>query len=301
MSEHVPAGYRMVRLTAENEDGSRVTNLNVPVRIKLARPAIDSAPVYSGDNGATWRLMNRLDSAVLPDGVEDGYYIDADGDLWVLTRHLSMFGALAPQAIPIEMSTGLPALTVGQTTLLSISGGDGDGVLSAISLTPEICSLADDNTVTALAVGECIIEATKTASGRFIAATNTVSVAVSPAPVVEEPVIDQPAIDAPVEKAKPKKKTSKKDSGTSSIVVPAVDGNDDVVDDAVDDGITVNDGNIDSGDSSDTRGDDGNSFLNVPGVGGTRLLLVLLLLLLIVGGGATWKKRQNNRQEEIQM
>lgn len=63
-------------------------------------------PVYSAD-GVSWRTIPRLSSPSLPDGQQDGYYVNPDGTIDVYTRHLSFFGVLrdaqAPSA-PTELA-----------------------------------------------------------------------------------------------------------------------------------------------------------------------------------------------------
>lgn len=299
MSEAVPAGYRMMRLTAENADGSRVENLNVPVRIKLARPSSDAIPVYSGDGGTTWRFLTRLETSLLPEGVQDGYYLDADGEIWVLTRHLSMFGALAPQAVPIVLAPGAPELIVGQSTMLTISGGDGDGAINSVSLTPEICSLTDSNTVTALTVGECIIEATKDASGRFVAATNRLSLSVSAArivespavesPVVESPVVESPVVESPLPTTAPKKKPNQK-KPTENITTPATSPLD--IDDGVDTGSDTKAPEDEESDLDQSEVDNEQSSSGF-GIG---VPLLILMLIISMGVGVSLRRRKVQKQ-----
>ena len=290
MSEVIDAGYRVVRVRAESETEGRISQLNVPIRILFDPPAEGAVPVYSGDGGETWRILDLLDTPFLPDDREDGYFVSADGRVWVFTRHLSIFGLLAQQAVPITVSSSAPGLMVGDRASVTITGGEGDGEVSARSLTPEVCSLSQDNEVVALQVGECRIEATKAASGRFVAATGTLSLTVVPVPVNNPEVVETPTVDTPAA-ITPKKSTAKKKKSSTVAVPVTTDTGTDTTDDldSIDDGSGTDDGGSTDADNQG-KGDEGPSI-----VGGWGIRVIVLLLLVFLGAGVASRRRRSTR------
>lgn len=264
MSEPIEAGYRVLRIRAESETEGRIRELNVPIRILFDPPAEGAVPVYSGDDGETWRALELLDTPFLPDDREDGYFVSADGRVWVFTRHLSIFGVLARQAVPITVSSTANSMIVGD--------------------------------VTALRAGDCVIEGKKAASDRFIEATGTLSIAVSDPPVVETPVVETPAVEAPPEAAivtkKPRKKSSTNNSTDSVSGVDQQTSVDDVIETpSVDDGRDPEKGTFDdgrpTGDESDGGG--GRNFSMRWVVFG---VLGLLILLAVLGVSLRFRRRK---------
>jgi hypothetical protein len=283
MSEVIDAGYRVVRVRAESETEGRISELNVPIRILFDPPAEGAVPVYSGDGGQTWRVLELLDTPYLPDDREDGYFVSADGRVWVFTRHLSIFGLLARQAVPITVSATAPAMTVGDLASISISGGEGEGEVTARSLTPDVCSLSEDNDVTALRAGECVIEGKKAAFDRFIEATGTLSLVVSDPPVVAAPVVELPATPV-TEDAKLTKKPRKKSTTTDTA------GSQTGIDDSVND--DDSDTNVDDSGAGDDADKDKGAMAEEPSDGGRNFsfrwiffgVIALLLVLAVTGG-----------------
>jgi hypothetical protein len=182
LTEAAEAGYRAVSIIARDADGRSVTELDDQVRILFDPPAEGAVPVTSDDGGITWTILPELDRPNLTPGQRHGYYVEEDGRIWILTRHLSLFGLLAEQSVPITVTAPVTTLGIGVTTDLTISGGEGDGLLSVRSVTPSVCSV-DGLVVTALRSGSCTIEATRAPSSWFIAATGRLTLSV-PAPSV---------------------------------------------------------------------------------------------------------------------
>lgn len=208
MTEAVGAGYRVISITATGPDGGSVTELDDQLRLLFEPPAEGAVPVTSSDEGLTWEQLPLLSTPDLPPGQRDGYYIDADGNIWIITRHLSMFGVLAPQALPLIITVDPGTLAVGDAALVGVAGGEGGGELTVVTTTPGVCALSEDEggmTLTALAAGACELVAERGSSGRFIAAQATLTVLVSgpsgaPGGVFE---VDTPAPTEPEETAPP--------------------------------------------------------------------------------------------------
>jgi hypothetical protein len=208
MTEAVGAGYRVISITATGPDGGSVTELDDQLRLLFEPPAEGAVPVTSSDEGLTWEQLPLLSTPDLPPGQRDGYYIDADGNIWIITRHLSMFGVLAPQALPLIITVDPGTLAVGGAASVGAAGGEGDGELTVVTTTPGVCALSEDEdgmTLTALAAGACELVAERGSSGRFIATQATLTVLVSgpsgaPGGVFE---VDTPAPTEPEETAPP--------------------------------------------------------------------------------------------------
>jgi hypothetical protein len=166
----------------------------------------------------------------LPAGQRDGYYVNSDGTIWIFTRHLSMFGVLAEQAIPLNIASTVNNLNPGDTAQLTVTGGEGEGQLVVESLTPGVCTIDANLVVTSIASGTCTVRATKGTSGRFLEATTSLSLTVagqsvpsveSPEkdtvtemPATDKPATDKPATDKPLKPKKPKQPSS--NTGTAN-------------------------------------------------------------------------------------
>lgn len=115
--------------------------------------------------------MPRLSTAVLPDGLADGYFVNADGSYSFFTRHLTTFGLMRVQA-PLVLTTSQTELKVGQTATLSVSGGTGTGVLAFKSIDSAICSVTAAGVVAGSTIGNCLITVSKMGSGSYLDVTS---------------------------------------------------------------------------------------------------------------------------------
>jgi hypothetical protein len=61
-----------------------------------------------------------------------------------------------------------------ETTTMTTTGGTGDGAVSYLTTTPSLCSVTGAGVVTAIAVGSCLVTATKASSGNYFAAISPV-------------------------------------------------------------------------------------------------------------------------------
>ncbi len=81
----------------------------------------------------------------------------------------SQVSQVALVAVPASATLQLTA-----TTTMTTTGGTGDGALSYLTTTPSLCSVTGAGVVTAIAVGSCLVTATKAASGNYFAAISPV-------------------------------------------------------------------------------------------------------------------------------
>ena len=65
-------------------------------------------------------------------------------------------------------------MQLGETASMLTSGGSGDGLVSYITTSPDVCSVTADGVVTALSAGSCLVTATKAVSGNYFVAVSAV-------------------------------------------------------------------------------------------------------------------------------
>jgi len=83
-------------------DGTAVQSFDQPLELVFdASPS--GVPSFSED-GVAWTPVPKLTSDTLPDGQADGYFVDMNGAVHVLTRHLTYFGVLTPKTTKLAMS-----------------------------------------------------------------------------------------------------------------------------------------------------------------------------------------------------
>jgi hypothetical protein len=81
----------------------------------------------------------------------------------------SQVSQVALVAVPAMATMQVP-----ETATMTTTGGTGDGVVSYLTTTPSLCSVTGAGVVTAIAVGSCLVTATKAASGNYFAAISPV-------------------------------------------------------------------------------------------------------------------------------
>ena len=111
-------GSRVVRVTVTRfADGSSVQSFDQPLELVFdASPS--GVPSFSED-GVAWSPLPKLASDTLPDGQADGYFVDTNGAVHVLTRHLTFFGVLMPKLHKGSKSPRAPKAT---KLAMSVSG-----------------------------------------------------------------------------------------------------------------------------------------------------------------------------------
>jgi hypothetical protein len=87
------AGTVEVDLVIKDASGNEVHHFPAPLDVTFTNPGANFQPAYSED-GVTWIAIPKLAGTTLPAGQQDGYYVDADGTVHVLTMHATDFGVL---------------------------------------------------------------------------------------------------------------------------------------------------------------------------------------------------------------
>ena len=165
------SGLLQVEVSAFDSSGARITHLNQVLTLNLGHLALTGNDVAYSQDGLVWHSIAKIDGTVLPDGVGEGYYLDENNNVVILTRHLTFYGTkrLAKDLILLTPSN---TREIGTQIGLKLQGGSGTGALTYISLTPKICSITQQGVVTALAAGQCSVDAVKNGDSVYSSSTS---------------------------------------------------------------------------------------------------------------------------------
>ncbi|MEO5974866.1 MAG: IPT/TIG domain-containing protein [Ilumatobacteraceae bacterium] len=153
-------GYMTIEVTANMQSGDSVTSLDAPIAIMLPAPPLDGVLAFSRD-GITWTLIPQLLVATLPEGQEDGYFVEADGSITLLTRHLTGFGIRKPQA-PLELVVAEVDIVSGSVSRATATGGTSEDPVRYETMSdPSICKVTDSGLIYGLNAGTCTVFATR--------------------------------------------------------------------------------------------------------------------------------------------
>ena len=94
----VPANAVVVKVSAfTRSTHAPVSAFNNAVDIRFPHAAPGSHPLTS-QNGTAWRAIAQLPTLDLPAGQTDGWFVDSDGTIHVLSRHLAYYALVGPTA-----------------------------------------------------------------------------------------------------------------------------------------------------------------------------------------------------------
>ena len=129
------AGTQLVEVTARWAlAGTPVTNFAAPIEILIPNPSGEPTLPATSQDGTTWRALELLQSASLPSGQEDGWYRDDDGNIHILTRHLTWYALARDGEAPAEPRDLAGVLADDGLTLRWIPGTDASGQIGNILL-----------------------------------------------------------------------------------------------------------------------------------------------------------------------
>ena len=168
VSDESVDGRFTIEILVTAPDGTNVTQFNRVFELTLGQFVAGHLPSHSSD-GKTWPTIPRLKDNWLPVGMADGYYVDAMGNLVVLTRHMTYFGLKKDQELvhDLRIITGPTRTVVGGEFNFKLQGGMGAGQTLVDNHTPEICRIIDSDTVLAIKAGVCQIHTTKLGDGVY--------------------------------------------------------------------------------------------------------------------------------------
>lgn len=166
-------GYITVDVTANTRSGDSVTQLDAPIEIRLpVLPPQDSVLAYTRDD-ITWTLIPQLLVPTLPEGQEDGYFVEADGSVTVLTRHLTGFGIRKPQA-PLKLSVAEVDIVSGSVSRATATGGTSeDPIRYEVMSDPSVCKVSDAGLIYGLTAGTCTVYATRGGGSIYLNTSST--------------------------------------------------------------------------------------------------------------------------------
>jgi hypothetical protein len=284
----IDRGYRVIKVTAL-DGGAAVSELDQVMRILFEPSAPNAIPAYSQDNGLTWILLEQLSQPDLLPEQRDGYFVNDDGTYLIMTRHLTLFGVIAPQGIPVTLDLQDEELEIGEITVATAGGGEGDGDYEIISNNTSICTVDNDGTVTAIARGDCSLTATKAGSGIFLPASTTENVNVLG--FVAGGSLPRDSVEVDRDKAKTDEEKSARIEGKPQPDTDVQDGLDETTPAPED--INRDDSTSDAAGTTDEAAE-GNTEVGLLGEN-QRNLLLLLLLLTIASAGVLFNRLRTKK------
>jgi uncharacterized repeat protein (TIGR02543 family) len=164
-----PLGLVTIQIEILDAFGGVIPQINANIVIHFDNPA-GGTTVASSQDGFIWTPIPLIPDGgkSLPAGFTDGYYLDANGKVVIVTSHLTFFGFKVSQAAKLEAKASSKVFVKTNTTEVAISGGSGDGVLKYDSLTTAICKVSPTGLVTFKSAGICKITATKGGDATYL-------------------------------------------------------------------------------------------------------------------------------------
>jgi len=126
--------------------------------------------VAESQDGFTWRAIPRIPNGgtTIAPGQVDGYYLDSQGHVVIVTSHLSFFGFKKIQTKKVIATVSPKKLTLKTTAKMRASGGSGTAAIRFFSSTPQICIVSTRGVVKALSGGTCRLVAVKGGDSRYL-------------------------------------------------------------------------------------------------------------------------------------
>jgi hypothetical protein len=86
-------GNQIVSIIVTDQNGNAIHQLDAPLAVRFSNAPKGFVPVVSTD-GVNYRQLTKITGTALAADQQDGYYVDTNGDVVVLTRHLTLFAVL---------------------------------------------------------------------------------------------------------------------------------------------------------------------------------------------------------------
>lgn len=138
------------------------------IAITIPTPTtLDLVPVFSQD-GRTWKEIEQISSSA-SSNEELGFVKSSTSSVTIYSQIAGVFALKARQSpLNLIITSTSSRYSPGATIQTSFTGGSGSGEILYESVTPLICSISSAGLVTAIKVGECIIQAQKKSDSRFM-------------------------------------------------------------------------------------------------------------------------------------
>lgn len=155
----VDVGYITASLTATLPSGEKVTSLDAPIEIRLPKARPEDGVVAWSQDDITWRPIRQLLVRELPAGVVDGYFVETNGTIIVLSRHLTSFGIRKPQA-PLKLSVARFDIVSGSVSRAVTEGGTSEDPIRFQTMSdPSVCAVTETGLIYGLSAGTCTVTA----------------------------------------------------------------------------------------------------------------------------------------------
>ena len=164
--ESLALGLVTVEVQVLDSLGGVIPTLLAPITIHF-RNALGDNIVASSNDGITWTPIPLMTGTTLEPGATDGYYLDANGQVIIVTAHLTQFGIKAKQTT-VQVRTAATKLVIRATTSISATGGMGTGALVYGTSTPKVCAVNATGVVTALTLGTCVANSFKSGDAAYV-------------------------------------------------------------------------------------------------------------------------------------
>lgn len=175
--ENLVKGIVTLNIQITDAAGAKITSFSKPLSLVLGKLNLNGLALVFSTDGLTWHEIAKIAGPDLPAGSAEGYFVDASGNVVVLTTHLTYFATKARQAALVVSPTKSLAF-VGETVLISVSGGAGSGASTLAVKDASICSL-NGSALALKAAGTCEVTATKLGDNAYLdAASASASVTV---------------------------------------------------------------------------------------------------------------------------
>ena len=160
--------------------GAVIPTLQKPLTLLFKSIAGDYIVAKSAD-GFLWSPIPLITATVLPEGLDAAYYLDANGNVVILTRSLSQFG-LKKRQLAFVATSPVASIKVDEVAILATSGGNGGGSIRFTSTTAGICTVTSAGAVKGVSAGTCLVDAVKGGDPTYLNANaDTVSILVQAA------------------------------------------------------------------------------------------------------------------------
>ena len=164
--ESLALGVITVEIQVLDGFGAVIPTLLAPITIHF-QSALGENIVAKSNDGITWTPIPLMTGTTLEPGATDGYYLDANGQVIIVTAHLTQFGIKAQQTT-VQVRTTATKLVIRATTSISATGGMGTGALVYGTSTPKVCAVTATGVVTALTLGTCVANSFRSGDASYV-------------------------------------------------------------------------------------------------------------------------------------
>jgi hypothetical protein len=170
------AGVITIKVEIIDAFGAVIPQLNAPITIRFNNSLGETIVAQSSD-GYLWEPIPLIANGgtTLGSTDKDGYYLDDNGKVVIVTNHLTLFGFKVYQSETMKVTSSGNTYVKTLTTKLYTSGGSGSGSLTYQTSTSNICSVANNGVVTFKIAGVCSVSAIKGGNDTYMHQQSMVS------------------------------------------------------------------------------------------------------------------------------